>query len=69
VRWSPKIAAHHGRIVKITGDGLPVEFGSVVDAPRCADEVQTAACVGPTAIVILTKSQENCIFSVNSARR
>jgi adenylate cyclase len=38
----PKIAAHRGRIVKTTGDGLLVEFASVVDAPRCAAEVQTA---------------------------
>ena len=36
----PKIAAHHGRIVKTTGDGLLVEFGSVVDAVRCAIDVQ-----------------------------
>jgi adenylate cyclase len=36
----PKIAGHHGRIVKTTGDGLLVEFGSVVDAVRCAVEVQ-----------------------------
>src|SRR6266850_7837430 len=36
----PKIAEHHGRIVKTTGDGLLVEFGSVVDALRCATEVQ-----------------------------
>src|SRR5215469_5542656 len=36
----PKIAAHRGRIVKTTGDGLLVEFGSVVDALRCATEVQ-----------------------------
>jgi TolB-like protein len=38
----PKIAAHHGRIVKTTGDGLLVEFASVVDAVRCAAEVQQA---------------------------
>jgi class 3 adenylate cyclase len=38
----PKIAAHHGRLVKTTGDGLLVEFGSVVDALRCATEVQQA---------------------------
>ena len=38
----PAIAAHHGRIVKRTGDGLIIEFRSVVDAVRCAVEVQTA---------------------------
>ena len=36
----PKIAEHRGRIVKTTGDGLLVEFASVVDALRCAAEVQ-----------------------------
>jgi adenylate cyclase len=36
----PKIAEHRGRLVKTTGDGLLVEFGSVVDALRCAIEVQ-----------------------------
>ena len=36
----PKIAEHHGRIVKTTGDGLLAEFSSVVDAVRCAAEVQ-----------------------------
>src|SRR5713101_8364499 len=38
----PKIAGHKGRIVKTTGDGLLVEFASVVDALRCAAEVQRA---------------------------
>jgi TolB-like protein/class 3 adenylate cyclase len=38
----PKIAEHHGRIVKTTGDGLLVEFASVVDALRCAAEIQAA---------------------------
>src|SRR5712671_5845003 len=38
----PKIAEHRGRIVKTSGDGLLVEFGSVVDALRCAAEVQGA---------------------------
>ena len=32
----PAIAAHHGRIVKTTGDGLLVEFPSVVEAVACA---------------------------------
>jgi adenylate cyclase len=36
----PKIKEHRGRIVKTTGDGLLSEFGSVVDAVRCAIEVQ-----------------------------
>jgi adenylate cyclase len=38
----PKIAEHHGRLVKTTGDGLLVEFPSVVDAVRSAIEVQQA---------------------------
>lgn len=36
----PSVAAHHGRIVKSTGDGFLLEFGSVVDAIACAVEVQ-----------------------------
>jgi adenylate cyclase len=36
----PTIAAHNGRLVKTTGDGLLVEFSSVVDALRCATEMQ-----------------------------
>ncbi|WJR77963.1 adenylate/guanylate cyclase domain-containing protein [Bradyrhizobium sp. NP1] len=38
--FDPKIIDHHGRIVKNTGDGALVEFGSVVDAVRCAIEIQ-----------------------------
>ncbi|XSC47283.1 adenylate/guanylate cyclase domain-containing protein [Bradyrhizobium sp. RDT10] len=38
--FDPKIAEHRGRIVKNTGDGALVEFGSVVDAVRCAVEIQ-----------------------------
>jgi adenylate cyclase len=36
----PTIAGHHGRVVKRTGDGAIVEFRSVIDAVRCALEVQ-----------------------------
>jgi class 3 adenylate cyclase len=36
----PTIAVHHGRVVERTGDGAPGEFRSVVDAVRCAIEVQ-----------------------------
>jgi adenylate cyclase len=54
--WSdlivPTIAVHRGRVVKRTGDGSIVEFRSVVDAVRCAIEVQNGmvernACVPP----------------------
>jgi adenylate cyclase len=38
----PIISVHHGRVVKRTGDGSIIEFRSVVDAVRCAVEVQTA---------------------------
>jgi TolB-like protein/class 3 adenylate cyclase len=38
--FDPAIAAHHGRIVKRTGDGSLIEFRSVVDAVRCALELQ-----------------------------
>jgi adenylate cyclase len=39
----PAIASRRGRIVKTTGDGLLVEFGSVVDAVQCAVEIQSAS--------------------------
>src|SRR6266436_6089003 len=38
----PKINEHQGRIVKNTGDGVLAEFASVVDAMRCAGEIQQA---------------------------
>src|ERR1700723_721974 len=41
----PSIAAHRGRIVKTTGDGVLVEFASAVDAARCAVEIQRGMAV------------------------
>src|SRR3569833_2754419 len=38
----PTLAVHNGRVVKRTGDGALVEFRSVVDAVRCAIEIQNA---------------------------
>ena len=38
--FNPKIATHNGRLVKTTGDGFLAEFSSVVDALRCATELQ-----------------------------
>jgi TolB-like protein len=46
----PKIAGHKGRIVKTTGDGLLVEFASVVDALRCAAEMQAVLAEGNAAL-------------------
>jgi adenylate cyclase len=46
----PKISEHHGRIVKTTGDGLLVEFSSVVDALRCATEWQRDMAEGNSGI-------------------
>src|SRR5215813_3096559 len=38
--FDPTIAVHHGHVVKRTGDGVLIEFRSVVDAVRCAIEMQ-----------------------------
>jgi TolB-like protein/class 3 adenylate cyclase/Tfp pilus assembly protein PilF len=46
----PKIGEHRGRLVKTTGDGLLVEFASVVDALRCAAEMQATMAEGNIAL-------------------
>ena len=51
----PKIAEHGGRIVKTTGDGMLVEFASVVDAVRCAVEMQQAMPERNTGIAADTR--------------
>ena len=48
----PKIAEHHGRVVKNTGDGMLAEFSSVVDAVRCAIDVQRG----------MTKRNADCVW-------
>src|SRR6478609_2838885 len=56
----PKIAENRGRIVKTTGDGLLVEFSSVVDALRCATEIQNAMAEGNAGIA----AEERIEFSI-----
>src|SRR5215472_6367194 len=46
----PMMAKHRGRIVRTIGDGLLVEFTSVVDALRCATEIQNAMVEGNAGI-------------------
>ena len=48
--FEPMVARHNGRLVKTTGDGFLVEFRSVVDALRCAVEVQASMPKGNVAI-------------------
>src|SRR5215831_5021519 len=48
----PKIAEYRGRIVKTTGDGLLVEFSSVVDALRCATQWQRAMAESNAEIAV-----------------
>src|SRR5471032_2787611 len=46
----PKITEHRGRIVKTTGDGMLVEFVSVIDAVRCAVDIQRGMGERNTAV-------------------
>ena len=79
-----KIAEHRGRIVKNTGDGLLAEFPSVVDAVRCAVEVQRAVAerdpetpqekriefpIGINLGDVIAEGEDICGDSVNIAAR
>jgi adenylate cyclase len=46
----PKIAEHPGRIVKTTGDGMLAEFAGVVDAARCAVDIQRNVAANNAAV-------------------
>ena len=46
----PMISKHHGRIVKLMGDGVLIEFGSAVNAVDCAVELQTAMDIANTYV-------------------
>lgn len=50
LRWLALRGAPDGRLVKTTGDGLMVEFGSVVEALQCATEVQAGRAERNTAV-------------------
>ena len=52
----PAIATHHGRLVKTTGDGLLVEFNSVVDSLRCATEIQAGMADRNTTVPMASAS-------------
>ena len=52
----PKVKEHRGRIVKTTGDGLLIEFASVVDAVRCAVQVQEAMTERNTGVPRISAS-------------
>ncbi len=53
--FDPMVVSHNGRIVKLIGDGTLVEFGSVVDAVKCALAIQTAPPAGkdPASPIVL----------------
>jgi adenylate cyclase len=53
--FDPLVVSHNGRIVKLIGDGTLVEFGSVVDAVRCALAIQTAPRDGANAAPIVLR--------------
>ena len=67
----PAIAAHHGRVVKRTGDGILIEFRSVVDAVRCAIEVQNGMVERNAGVAAgaAASSFASAFISATSSRR
>ena len=53
--FDPAVAANNGRVFKLIGDGTLVEFGSVVDAVRCAIAIQSTARDGGKATAIVLR--------------
>src|ERR1700728_1395918 len=62
----PIISVHHGRVVKRTGDGSIVEFRSVVDAVRCAIEVQNGMSSATPACLPSAASSSASVFILRS---
>jgi adenylate cyclase len=58
--FDPTIAAQNGRLVKTTGDGFLVEFSSVVDALRCAVEVQASMTQRNAEISCPDRANRDC---------
>jgi adenylate cyclase len=63
----PKVTEHRGRVVKTTGDGMLVEFVSVVDAVRCAVDIQRGMAernvdVSASELMSVTSSATTTIF-------
>src|SRR5215510_14132969 len=53
--FDPMVVSHNGRIVKLIGDGTLVEFGSVLDAVKCALAIQSAPRDGANAAPIVLR--------------
>jgi adenylate cyclase len=65
----PRIVEHRGRIFKTTGDGLLVEFASVVDAVRCAVDVQREMAERNTDVPTETRIDFRVGINLGGVRR